>query len=371
LQFAITVILVIGTMVIYSQLDFLRSWDLGFDAEQVVVVPMPRPAIENNSEAIKAELSRSNQVIGISSSSDIPGGTDCRGLTARPDGSDHDISLPTVWVDNDFIKTLGINLVDGRDFTAASGVSPGRQLILNQSAVDEFGWKSAVDKQITIYTGEPGDHADSYTGSVVGVVEDYHFRYLEYGLQPLVLREGLRHARYLLVRIGTEDIQSTLAHIKRTITRFMPDQPFQYFFLDEYIQSLYDDEERFGRAVGYGCLLALMVSCLGLFGLASFVSQQRTKEIGIRKVVGASVRSIVLTLTREFVILVCVANVIAWPIAYLFLSHWLLNFRYRVDIELVYFVIAGIGTTLIALLAVAYKSLRAATVNPADVLKYE
>ncbi len=266
-------------------------------------------------------------------------------------------------VDYDFFEALGIEIVAGRTFSKSFGTDIKAGFVLNESAVREFGWDTAVGKKL-------GTAWNDMQGTVIGVVKDFHFESLHQKIEPVVFFMESFH-NYILVRIGPARYAETLSFLREEWQKSAPHRPFEYFFLDEEFDKLYKSEEKLGKLFGYFSMLAIVIAGLGLFGLASFSAEQRTKEIGIRKVLGANVAGIVSLLSKEFVKLVIIANLVAWPVAYFAMQRWLENFAYRIELGFGTFFLAAALALIIALLTVSYHALKAALANPVDSLRYE
>jgi putative ABC transport system permease protein len=372
-QFAISIALIIGTAVTYAQLRYISAKDLGFDEEQVVVVPIRDQKLRQNPEPIKGELIKNPYVSGVAAAALLPGGPIGQQTfrsPASPAGQDP-FTTQMLWVDYDFIKTLGIEMVAGRGFSRDYSADATGGFILNEAAVKQFGWASpaaAVGKPFErLYGPGTGERA---TGVVIGVVKDFHFKSLRSTIEPLVIHIW-PWLNYVLVRIHPDHIPTALTFLKRTWEAFDPEHPFEYSFLDGHFDRLYRTEQQWGRIFGALSLLAIFIACLGLFGLVSFTAAQRTKEIGIRKVLGASVSNIVMLLSKEFLMLVALANLIAWPVAYCVMSRWLQDFAYRIELGPGVFLLGGALALLIALLTVSAQAVKAARANPVDALRYE
>jgi len=263
-------------------------------------------------------------------------------------------------VDPDYLDTMKLALVEGRNFSWDMSTDTSNY-ILNQEAVKQMGIDSPVGKWM-----------DSWgKGEIIGVVKDYHYMPFTYEIQPLILNYNPSLYRYAMIRIKGMDIPHTIGYLEKLWDKFASEYPFEYHFLNEDYDLIYQNETRMGKIFSYFSLLAIFISCLGLFGLSSFMAEQRTKEIGIRKVLGATVSGIAALLSKEFTKWVLAANVIAWPVAYFAMSQWLKGFAYRADISILAFILAGILALLIALLTVGYQALRAAVANPVDSLRYE
>ncbi|MFH1893775.1 MAG: ABC transporter permease [Candidatus Zixiibacteriota bacterium] len=365
-QFAISIILVVSTLTIFGQMSYLTSKELGFDEDQLVVLPVLRGSAGDKYDTLKREFLTDPRILAMTISSDIPGWDDCRGLSYAAEGSDEPVNLPTLFVDRDYVRTLGLIITEGRDFSDddASGVNG---FIINEMAAERFGWDLPIGKRIEAFAGD-------YLlrdNRVIGVVKDYHFRLLRTRLQPLVLVVDPDRCDFPIVRIDKHDMQGAIASMRDKWNRLIPGRPFEFNFVDQYIASQYRKEQQFGSLLGYACLLSLGIACLGLLGLASFTSQQRTKEIGIRKVLGASTIKIVRLLTREYVILIAVSNVIAWPIAYYLMKSWVENFPYRNDIGFSTLILSGALALAVALITVSFQAIKAALANPVESLRHE
>jgi putative ABC transport system permease protein len=363
-QFTFSIALVVATIVVFNQLEYLRSKRLGFDKEQVVVIPIRDFESSRNYESLKSALLQNPAIASVSAASQIPpeGLPD---LEVWP-GDEKETGkrrMKIVVVDYGFFETLGIAIVEGRTFSQSFGTDAGAGFILNESAMEEFGWKSAVGRKF-------GAAWSNKAGAVIGVVEDFHFESLHQRIEPMVFfMEDWR--QYIVVRLRAADYGATLAFLREQWQKIAPHRPFEYSFLDEEFDRLYKSEEKIGRLFGYFTGLAIFIAGLGLFGLAAFAAEQRTKEIGIRKVLGASVANVVTLLSKDFVKLVLLANVIAWPAAYFAMNKWLQNFAYRIEIGWWVFALAGGLALLIALATVSTQAIKAALANPVEALRYE
>jgi putative ABC transport system permease protein len=364
LQFAIAVTLIVGTLVIRKQLDYVLHARLGFDKEQLLVIDRPGP--KNQFDGVRAELLRNSAIVDVTGSSRVPG-RNMPTYTAYPQvgNGDQRWDLPILDVGYHFLDTYRIDLLQGRNFLPQFPADGQKSLIINETMARKLGWQSAVGKQIRL--GSP----DAPARTVIGVVRDFHVKSLHDEIEPLMLDYDPSSIYYLTARIQPGKIPEALTFIRSVVERVSPGTPFQYSFLDDEFNNMYHSDEQTAEIVGIFSFLAILVAALGLFGLASFTAEQRTKEIGIRKVLGASVSGLVSLLTREFVLLVLIANVIAWPITYLLMSRWLEEFAYRINIGLWSFVLAGVIAILIASATVSYQAIKAALANPVEALRYE
>jgi putative ABC transport system permease protein len=368
-QFSISILLIACTLIINNQLNYVRNKKLGFDKEQVLVLPLKERSILYMYRSIRNELLQNPNVIKVAIASDAPGQTGVNRNPFLPEGFDKAdrILIHNIRVDFDFIETMGIEIAEGRGFSPEFATDPSQAFILNEAAVKKIGWESPLGKQLEWMAG-----GDKYKkGVVIGVVKDFHFMSLHREIEPLVLHIWPRSYSNILIRIRPGEIRGTLAYVQKIWNRLAPNFPFVYSFLDEDFDKLYRSEERLGRIFIYFSLLSIFIASLGLIGLASYSAEQRTKEIGIRKILGASVSNIVLLLSKEFTRWALLANIIAWPLAYVIMSGWLQNFAYRAGIGLGTFLLTAILTFLIALVSVGFQSLRAALADPVKSLRYE
>lgn len=361
LQFAISIALIICTLSIKEQLNFIKNKELGFTTNNIVVLPLLNDEMKDKFQVIKNELKSNSAIQNVSGSSEVPH----RGFTRNgyiPQGFKNPVMIHVVDADEDFLNTFEIELVNGRYFSKEFPTDKNAYLV-NESLVSMVGWDNPLGK--TIRRGD--DHP------VIGVVKDFHFSSLYNEIAPLIINHQPWQDRfdYVSVRIDPSSIHATINAIRATWQKFDPLMPFEYWFLSDSLDKVYYLEQRFQKIFYYFSSLAIFVALLGLFGLASFSAQQRTKEIGIRKVLGSSIGSILYLLTREFTLWVLLANMIAWPIAWISIGKWLENFAYRTDIGLVLFLIAGGFALIIALLMVSFQALKAAVANPVESLRYE
>ncbi|OJV16732.1 MAG: cell division protein FtsX [Dyadobacter sp. 50-39] len=369
IQFVVSIAMIIGTMVVYQQLRFIQNKNVGFDKDQVLILH-DTYLLGDKARAFKQQLGSLAGVSSVTFAGYMPAGSSNNSTDGfLPENADNNITpyrTTTYQADEDYLKTLGIGLVSGRNFSRTSG-GDSASVLINESAAIQFGWKSPIGKRIrTIGNGTP-ESKRLYT--VVGVIKDFHFRSMHERIAPLVIFYGGDQYQ-MAIRIKTKDIPSLLKIVEKT-WKATSDNPFAYSFLDERFDKMYESEQRIGKLFAIFAGLAVMIACLGLFGLAAFTTLQRTKEIGVRKVLGASVFSIVSLLSKDFVKLVIIAIVIASPLAWYGMSKWLSDFAYKTDIEWWVFVLAGILSISVALLTVSFQSIKAALVNPVKSLKAE
>ncbi len=371
-QFALSVFLIIGTLVVYKQTRFMRTMSLGFDKEQLLYVNL-RGNTSNTYDALKQELANDSRIAGVTGASHLPSAIGSNSGGANWEGKDPEkiILIGMSAVDYDYIDVLGIELAEGRNFSKEFGTDEGEAFLVNEEV------RKAMEKESV--AGEAFSFAGR-DGRIVGVMKNFHFESLESKIEPLAVflrgpvPEGGRRPwqySYALVRLAPGNVESAIDFVREKWTAVNPGYPFEFRFLDDQIEAMYRTEERVGRLLKTFAGLAIFIACLGLFGLASFMAEQRTREIGIRKVLGASVPQISVLLCREFFFLVFLANLIAWPVAYWALGNWLKSYAYRTPLGFAVFLVALAAALAITALTVSSQAIRAAVANPAAALKYE
>lgn len=370
-QFAASLFLLIGTFAVYRQIQFMRSQSLGIHIDQTLVVPAPVAGIDSTFlqkiTSLKKELSAEPSVRNIAVSTSIPGGAvewNAGGIKLVGTDESAQKQYRVIGVDYDFIKTYGLQLIAGRAFSAAFG-SDDHAVIFTRKAVEQLGFAvpgEAVGKQIDFW-------GQQYT--IAGVAENFHQQSLREAYEPLILRCIPDVKGYLSVKMNTSGVGRTIARVKAAWNTFFPGNTFEYFFLDDHFDDQYRADQRFGQVFGLFTGLAILVACLGLFGLASFITLQRTKEIGIRKVLGASIPHILQLLYREFAWLLLVAFIIIAPVAQIAITHWLQGYAFRVSIHWVYFVFPFVLLIIVALVTVSFQTIKAAVANPVESLRME
>jgi putative ABC transport system permease protein len=278
---------------------------------------------------------------------------------------DESLRVEKLFVDYDFVDTFGIKIVAGRNFSQDMGTDAKNAFIINKTAALALGWEVPVGKKIA------RARRKKEWGTVVGVIEDFHFRSLHQKIDPLFLLLGRNHFNNLYIRVSPRNVPNTLSFIEQTWNKFFPGRPMEYFFLDDDIERMYKSERTMGKLFWSFSAIAIIIACLGLFGLISYATEQRTKEIGIRKVLGASVSEIIAVFMKEFLLLLVIANLIAWPVVHYLMHNWLNNFAYRADIPVLIHVLTAASILVIAFLTMSIRSVKAALSNPADTLRYE
>jgi putative ABC transport system permease protein len=367
-QFAISIVLIVCVGVVSGQLRFMRTKDLGFSKEHVVVLPSS-PAMIMNLEGFKARLLQNPDILSVSAAKRVPSGhlldsAQAQLLTGE-ERQALDFRISNLLVDYDYIQTYGIKMAAGRNFSREMGTDATQAFIINEAAVRRIGWSSPGEAigQGLLY--------GRLRGQIIGVVKDFHFESLHEEISPIVMYLSRSDLARISVRIAPHDIPRTLAFLEDVWAEMRPNRSFSYFFVDESFDRLYKSEENLGRIFRTFAWLSVGIGCLGLFGLASYSAERRTKEIGIRKVLGASVSELTVLLAKEFTKWVVVANVVAWPVAYYAMSRWLRNFAYRTDIGVGTFLLAGGLALVIAALTVSFQAVKTALSDPVRSLRYE
>jgi putative ABC transport system permease protein len=367
-QFSLSILLLVGTLVVQRQMAFVRSQNLGFNRDQVVVIET-YGELGRNLSTLKETLVHNPSVVAVSASSSVPGSSFTNvGFRLEGKGSSYGTNL--FIVDEDFLDVMELEMVEGR-FFSKEFPTDGQAIILNESEARALGVEDLLNRRIEAWVG--GDKNDSF--HIIGIVKDFHYESFHAPVKPMgmVMLHGVCQwdESFVSVRVKTDDIRETIARIRKTWDKIMTGTPFEFSFLDTIYDDQYRNEERTGRVFTIFTCFALFVACLGLLGLASFAAEQRSKEIGIRKVLGASIPGIILMMSREFTRWVLLANIIAWPIAYFTMHRWLQSFAYRSGIGWLVFIFSGFFALIVALLTVSFQAVKAATANPVDSLRYE
>jgi putative ABC transport system permease protein len=368
-QFAMTIALIACTLVVQQQMDFIRQADLGFDQHGVVVVSNENDRLRGQAEAFKERLLRHPGIVAASVSTGVPPYDGFQDSYTAEGRGDEQFQLISYMTDEDFAETMGLQLVQGRGFSRDRAADAGG-VILNEAAVAAFGWEDPVGRLVQY----PGGNNAEYR--VLGVMRDFNFVTLRSPVTPFALfyqASGSYETSdsYVVVRVAPEALERGLALLEAEWKAFAPDTPFEYTFLDEGIGEQYLAEQRLGRMFLVFSALTILIACMGLLGLAAFAAEQRTKEIGVRKVLGASVASVVALLSRDFLRLVGLGFLVAVPVAWLAMARWLEGYAYRVDLGPLVFALAGLVALVVALLTVSTQALRAASADPVKALRYE
>ena len=362
-QVALSIMLIISLGVIEKQLRYIRSRDLGFDKNGVLFMRMAG-GLQKNYEAFRNELLQNPLVTAVARTFQPPGEMSAivRGIRWEGMEAGESAAFGYIPVDYDTLDLLDIKIVQGRKFSREFSADDDSTFILNEKAVEAMGLKDPIGKPFSLTFSK---------GTIVGVVKDFHSMPLNYGIEPVVLLIDPDYYNLTLVKIRPDDRRSAIGGVEAAWKKFAPGFPFEYHFLDERFELYYGPEILAGKLFRSFALIAIFISCLGLLGLSAFMAEQKTKEIGIRKALGASVPRIVLLLTRQFLLWVVLANIIAWPVAYLAMRSWLDNYPFRTSIGLPLFLLSAGAALLITMLTVSYQAVRAARINPVDSLRYE
>jgi putative ABC transport system permease protein len=374
IQFALSALLIISSIIVFRQTKFLNDKDLGFNKEQLIYF-QTRGDVTTNLETFKSELLQSSNIISVTSGYGLPG-DQFAGESVKLPGRGEDKSQPTnLFIgDHDYVKTLGLNIIAGRDFSKEMSTDVEEAFIINETAVKEFGFdtpENALGQQIH-WDKWIADSANPVKkGKVIGVVQDFHYKSLHEKVTSSVIQIYPPVLFKVAVKLKTADVQKTIAYINETWNKFSPQYPLDYKFMDETYEQMYKSETKLSSILWIFTFMAIVVGCMGLFALAAFTAEQRTKEIGIRKVLGASVMNIVGLLSKNFLMMVFIASLIAFPVAWWAMNNWLEDFPYRINISWWVFGITAVVAVTIALITISFQAIKAATTNPVKSLRTE
>ncbi len=363
-QFSISIFMIVGVITVIKQLDYIKNTNLGFHKEQMAVITSPG----DNSDVLRQRILQNPGVESVSFSINVPGVFIAyQPFNPSPDDTQKETLRAFQMIAGyDFLDTYGLEIKWGRKFSKEYATDAENAVIINEKTADLLGWgEDAVGKKLY----NTADNNRERT--VIGVVKNFHLTSLKQEISPLVLELEPKSFRFVSVKLNPNSVPQSLAFLEDVFREVQPDREFSYYFIDDAFRQLYPEEDKVGQIYLTFGLLAIFIACLGLFGLSSFSAVQRTKEIGVRKVLGASIREIVFMLSKEFTILILVANLLAWPLAYFIMQRWLRSFAYRIDVSVDIFLISGLIATAIALLTISHQSIKAAVSNPANSLRYE
>ncbi len=363
-QFTIAIILIVSSGIVMDQMNYVRNKNLGFNKEQLLYVPIRGKSERDNIELIKNDLLQNNKIVSASAVSGPVGASGSQGTESAAGDEEQNLMMRKSYVDYDYFKTMQLKIVEGRAFSKDYPTDPINAVIINQTAVKKFGWKNPIGKQFK----------DEQSRTVVGVVKDYNFTSVHAEIEPQIIRiagDNNIYINNLLIRVKGGNIPETISYIENTWNKVNQGKPFEYTFVDDYFNNIYKSDLNTEKLFKTFSFIAILIACLGLFGLASFTAEQKTKEIGVRKVLGSSVSGIVFLLSKEFIKWVLISCVIAFPTAYLLMNDWLKNFAYRTEISVFVFIAAASLTIIVALLTVSYQAVKAALANPVKLLRYE
>ncbi len=367
IQFCVSVFLITGTLIIYNQLQFVQSKEIGYDQSQLVYMQLSDTPARNAYNSLKNGFKAITGVENVSGSNNlITNVVSGWGAVLEGRPADFQVSFRGMNGDLDFLETFGLKLLSGESFQSRSDWDSTVYYLVNKTGIDALGLtpENAIGKKFGL--------DESMMGTIVGVVEDFHLASLHQKIEPLAVFTGPQRFKSLMyARVNMERIEQVKAEMAEVWSELVPHRPFDLKFVDDSVRSLYEKDKQLGEIVLSFTSLAIVIGCLGLFGLASYLAEKRTKEIGIRKVLGADVSKIVMLLSQEYLKIVLIANVIGWPLAYYFMDKWLNGFAYRIDIGWYFFAISGLATVMVALITVSYQSIKAAISNPIKALRYE
>jgi len=374
LQFSISIIMIIGTFIAAQQLKYFRTKDMGFNDENIVMLTVRDTTGIKNLSSFKDELLQHSNILKAGTTSSIPG----QGfgiLVQRLETNDGELvekGVNFVFVDHDYFDVMDMKIIEGRNYDKELQTDLEESILINEALIPSMSWgENAIDKRIQFGAGLDG--SATRDTKVIGIIKDFHYTSLHNEIDPLVILLSERPLRNICLKIKGEDIKNTIAFIEEKWNEFCPTFPFDFSFLDDNLNEQYIAEQKIGKVFTYFAFLCVFIACLGLLGLASYTAEQRIKEIGIRKVHGASMNNIIVLLSREFIRWVLLANIIAWPIAYLALDKWLQNFAYRIEVLDNYFIfiLSAFIALFIAVFTVIFQAIKSAAANPVDALKYE
>jgi putative ABC transport system permease protein len=366
-QFTVSVFLIVGTLIIYFQLDYMQEKDMGYDSDQIVYMKLPDRNARDSYESMKGSFSAITGVEGVTYSNNMISNV-MSGWGAIMEGLPKDASLSFRGMngDLDFLETFGFDLLAGEGFQKKSNWKTEVYYLVNETGIKALGLtpEEAIGKKFGI--------AEYMMGTITGVIKDFHIASLHTDIEPLAVFTGPQDYKGLMyTRVNMSRMEAVLAEMEQVWEEFNPERAFEPLFVNESIREMYESEQRLGNIILIFTSLAISIGCLGLFGLASYLAEKKTKEIGIRKVLGADMSKIIFMLSKEYVSIILISNLLAWPLAYLAMNNWLSSFEYRIDIAWQYFVVAGLATTMVALLTVSHQSIKAALSNPIKALRYE
>lgn len=370
LQYSISIILIVGTISIYSQINFMKNSSLGFEKEDVALLQFPwnNDEVKSKYQVLHDQILNIPGVISVSGAFTVPGINSQFQMSVRKPGASNEdaIGMQALPADYGFLKAMGLQLYSGRDFSREYSLDDAESLIINEAAVKTLALEDPIGKKILIPRGKKNQEM-----TIIGIVKDFHIKSLHHKISPIIIFLEPNLFGMMAVKVKPENSQQTISAVQTTWQNVLPLTKFNYRYMQDAYFNLYNAEEKTGKLISVFTCLALFVSCLGLFGLASFMASRRRKEIGIRKVMGASTGKMALLLSRQFTRWVLVSNLVAWPLAAYLLSRWLDNFAYRIKLGPLPFLLSGAAVFLIAILTVSYQAVKAAATDPVKSLRYE
>lgn len=368
IQFVAAIGMICTTLIVSKQINYIKNKHLGFEKDQVININVSDPGLGERIETFKQSLESNPSIIHTSFSNNMPGRTFGRGGVNVEGGNEDEPWIVSVMsMDENYLKTMGIQLASGRNYDPSFGSDQQESIIINKAMMESLGWDEAIGKKLVF--------GNNTTRTVIGVIEDFHFSSMRHKIEPLMIYYNPGPNSNFNVKVRPENVKETVDLLSTTWVEQFPNYPFDYQFFDQEFDNIYASDEVFAVMVSSFTGISIVLSALGLFGLSFFSVEQRKKEIGVRKVLGSTVRQIVSLIMKEFIWLIIIANLVAWPIAYIFTRRWIGDFQYRIDLldldNVVIYLFAGIGALLTALMAVSYKSIDAALANPVKSLRDE
>jgi putative ABC transport system permease protein len=365
----ISTTLIICTLIIFTQLRFIKHKNLGFNKEQILVIPLTGD-VRKSPQVFKSEVQNIPGIAGSALSSHVPGRGRIETLfkfEGLEEGEPQ--TFPLIEIDEDYVGTMELQISQGRNFSPEFPGDKENSMLVNETLIKKLGWKDPLGKRVFM-TDVEEEKFIQVPYHIIGVVKDFYFESLHHPLEPLLLKMP-RDIGCLSIKVATDDISDVLGSLEAIWKKMEPARPFEYFFLDDTFDQLYQSEQKIAEIFFVFSSMAIFIACLGLFGLSSYNTEQRTREMGIRKVLGASSFSLFLMMSRNFLNWVILANLIAWPLAYLAIENWLDTFAYHIEPGIWIFLLSGFLTLFIALGTVSFHIIRVANSNPVNALRYE
>ena len=362
-QFTISVILILGSITVYNQINYMVEGELGFDSEQIAVIPIYDKELRKSTEGFRNSLAGLPGVESVTFSTGTPASGSTQTSNVFPENREDDIHMQILEVDENFINAYGIELLEGRNFNKDFSTDLTDAYIINETALNKIGWTNAVGKMLKIGDGEPT--------KVIGVIKDFNYTSLRYNIEPMLLKYNNNNSYFCSVKIMKGNKEEVYRNLEGVFLEYSKGYPFEGYLMDKQYMRFYRNENRIATLVSAFALLAILISCLGVFGLVSYVVEQKKKEIAVRKVLGAPVKVIMGLLAKHFVKWVVIANLVAWPLAYYGLNNWLNDFAYRTSLGISVFLMAALVSVMLALLTVSFHVLKASISNPINSLRHE
>lgn len=370
LQFSISILLIIGTITAYLQINYFYNKPIGYNQENLFIISTESNEVRKKLDSFKTLLKQNPEVVNVTSSGSVPAAADFSDMGFRKEDMEDVITSIYMTVGYDFFKTYEMEFLAGRPFSREYGTDTAYKFVVNESVIKKIGIKSP-EEAIGVHYGHFDQNGEYKPGEIIGVLKDFHFKPLDKKIEPATFALSNEWIEYITIRYNTSNLKQFVSKMEQTWQENFPQDAYTYFFLKDRYESLYIDETRMKNILLAFTFLAVFIGCLGLFGLAAFVAQQKSKEIGIRKVHGASIGNIMYLLTKQFSYWVLLSNILAWPFAFYFLDYWLSNFHYRIGMPYWVFIVSGIVALILAVITVSYRAYRSASTNPLEAIKYE